>query len=73
MKDCQLRKARAYVSCIKSSASSLEPRDATGHSVHLICKRKRFLLESDAITRAFCQPPGLVGRGLAHPATLAIA
>ena len=38
----------------------LGPRDAPSHSVDLICKRKRLLLESDAITRAFCQPPGLV-------------
>src|SRR5580765_8182530 len=38
----------------------LAARDPTGHSVHLVCKRKRFLLEMDTISRASCDSPGLL-------------
>ena len=36
----------------------LGARDASSHAVNLICKRKRLLLEVDAIARVLCQSPG---------------
>ena len=34
--------------------------DPSGHPIYLVCKRKRFLLELDAITRALCDSPGFL-------------
>src|SRR6185503_8539547 len=41
--------------------------NAPSHPIDLICKRKRLLLESNAISRALCDPPGFLWRGLTHP------
>src|SRR4029077_13196424 len=44
----------------------LVARDPTGHSIYLVCKRKRFLLEMDTVSRTLCDSPGFLWRGLAH-------
>ena len=38
----------------------LAARDPTCDSIYLVCKRKRFLLEMDTISRALCDSPGFL-------------
>ena len=54
--DFQLRNARAYVSCTRSSASSRDGAQMARDAIDLVGKRKRFLLEADAIPRLRGKP-----------------
>ena len=45
----QLRNARAYVSCTRSSASSFEPSEVACDAEDLVGERKRLFLEADAV------------------------
>ena len=60
----QLRKARAYVSCTRSSASSRSGRGG-GRRDNLVGQLERLLLEAHAVARLARQPAG-VGFGLCH-------
>ena len=64
--ECQLRNARAYVSCIRSSASSRRPDEPSGDAVDLITELKRLLLESHAVACLGSQLAGLGRRHFAH-------
>src|SRR5262245_46938012 len=67
---CHERKARAYVSCIRSSASSPGADQPTGDAVDLVAELERFLFEPNTVTRSLRDATCLGGRrcALAHPA-----
>ena len=66
----QLRNARAYVSCTRSSASSRVDDEPPRHAVDLIRELERLLLEPDAVARLRCQ---LAGRSVSASVSLIAA